>query len=136
MKILITGASSLPGYRTALEALKRGHEIIALYYKHPVPIEDRNLKKVAIDITKANDLAKLIFEKKPEVVIHMAALGDVDLCERDKELAWKTTVRLRRIMGDKLFYDEFHSYFDDIFLGLKFWSEGFKVLKFLTFPKI
>jgi hypothetical protein len=94
------------------------------------------LKKVAIDITKANDLARLIFEKKPEVVIHMAALGDVDLCERDKELAWKTTVRLRRIMGDKLFYDEFHSYFDDIFLGLKFWSEGFKVLKFLTFPKI
>ena len=93
MKILITGASSLPGYRTALEALKRGHEVIALHYKHPVPIEDGNLKKIAIDITKANDLAKLIFEEKPEVVIHMAALGDVDLCERDKELAWKTTVR-------------------------------------------
>jgi GT2 family glycosyltransferase len=40
---------------------------------------------------------------------------------------------LRRIMGDKLFYDEFHSYFDDIFLGLKFWSEGFKVV---CLPKI
>jgi dTDP-4-dehydrorhamnose reductase len=92
MKILITGASSLPGYRTLLEALKKENEVIALYYNNSIPIEDKKLKKISIDITKLNDLRKLLFEERPEVVIHMAAIGDVDLCEKNKELAWKTTV--------------------------------------------
>jgi dTDP-4-dehydrorhamnose reductase len=92
MKILITGASSLPGYRTALEALRRGHEVVGLHYTHPIPIENEGLKKVSIDITRLNDLKRLIVEEKPDVIIHMAALGDVDLCEKDKVLAWRTTV--------------------------------------------
>ena len=79
--MLITGASSLPGYRTTLEALKKGHEVIALYYNNLIPIENKKLKKISIDITKLNDLRKLLFEEKPEIVIHMAAIGDVDLCE-------------------------------------------------------
>ena len=93
MKVLITGASSLPGYRTVLEALRRGHEVIALYHSHPIPIESESLKKVQIDITKVEDLRSLLSRERPDVVVHMAALGDVDLCERDRELAWRTTVR-------------------------------------------
>jgi dTDP-4-dehydrorhamnose reductase len=92
MKVLITGASSLPGYRTTIEALRRKHEVIGLCYSHPIPIEDERLKKVSIDITRPGDLRKLILEERPDVIIHMAALGDVDLCERDKALAWRTTV--------------------------------------------
>jgi len=92
MKILITGASSLPGYRTTLEALKRGHEVVGLHYTHPIPIEDERLKKVSIDITQWNDLKESIIKEKPDVIVHMAALGDVDLCEKDKVLAWMTIV--------------------------------------------
>jgi dTDP-4-dehydrorhamnose reductase len=92
LKILITGASSLPGYRAALEALRKGHEVVGLYYAHPIPIEDEKLKKVFIDISQLDDLRRLIIREDPDVVIHMAALGDVDLCEKDKVLAWKTTV--------------------------------------------
>ena len=93
VKILITGASSLPGYRTTLEALKKGHEVIALHYKHILPIEDENLRKIYMDIAKTDELRKLILEERPDVIIHMAALGDVDLCEKDKELGWRTTVK-------------------------------------------
>jgi len=93
LKILITGASSLPGYRATLEALKKGHEVVGLYYTHPIPIENEKLRKISIDISQLDDLRRLIIKEKPDTVIHMAALGDVDLCERDKELAWKTTVK-------------------------------------------
>jgi len=93
LKILITGASSLPGYRATLEALKRGHEVVGLYYTHPIPIENEGLRKIPINISQLNDLRMLIFKEKPDVIIHMAALGDVDLCEKDKELAWRTTVK-------------------------------------------
>jgi len=92
MKILITGASSLPGYRTTLEALRKGHEVVGLYHIHPIPIENEKLKKVSIDITQLNDLKRLIVEEKPDIIIHVAALGDVDLCEKDIALAWRTTV--------------------------------------------
>jgi len=92
VKVLITGASSLPGYRTVLEALSRGHEVVALHRSHPVPIEGKGLKKVSIDVTDANELRGLLLRERPDVVVHMAALGDVDLCEREKELAWRTTV--------------------------------------------
>jgi dTDP-4-dehydrorhamnose reductase len=91
LKILITGASSLPGYRVTLEALRR-YEVVGLYHTHQIPIEDEKLKKVFIDISQLDDLRRLIVEEDPDIIIHMAALGDVDLCEKDKELAWKTTV--------------------------------------------
>jgi dTDP-4-dehydrorhamnose reductase len=93
MKILITGASSLPGYRAALEALRRGHEVIGLHHAHPIPFENNKLKKISLDISQLNILRKLIVEEKPDTIIHMAALGDVDLCEKDKELAWRITVK-------------------------------------------
>ena len=93
LKILITGASSLPGYRATLEALKRGHEVVGLHYTHPIPIENEGLRKVSIDVSQSNGLRGLILKDKPDAIVHMAALGDVDLCEKDKELAWKTTVK-------------------------------------------
>jgi dTDP-4-dehydrorhamnose reductase len=92
LKILITGASSLPGYRVTLEALRRRYEVVGLYHTHQIPIEDEKLKKVLIDISQLDNLRRLIIEEDPDIIIHMAALGDVDLCEKDKELAWKTTV--------------------------------------------
>ena len=93
MKVLITGASSLPGYRTVLEALGRGHEVVALHRSHLVPIESKGLRKVSIDVTDVNELRGLLLRERPDVVVHMAALGDVDLCEKEKELAWRTTVK-------------------------------------------
>jgi len=92
MKILITGASSLPGYRTSLEALDKGHEVVALYHTHPIPIENKKIKKVCIDIRQLDGLRSLIIKEKPDIIIHMAAIGDLDLCEKNKALAWKTIV--------------------------------------------
>jgi dTDP-4-dehydrorhamnose reductase len=92
MKILITGASSLPGYRAALAALQRGYEVVALHLSHDVPIEHPKLKKVKLDITDTVRLQDLVLKERPDVVIHAAALGDVDECERNKELAWRVNV--------------------------------------------
>jgi dTDP-4-dehydrorhamnose reductase len=69
------------------------HEVIALHYNHLIPLEDVRLKKILIDITKVDELRGLLLKEKPDVIVHMAALGDVDLCEKDKELAWRTIIR-------------------------------------------
>ena len=93
MKTLVTGASSLPGYRTVKAALDRGHQAVAVYMQNPIIMEDEKLERVRLDITDREALHKLLAKEKPDIVLHMAALGDVDLCEKDKVLAWKTNVQ-------------------------------------------
>lgn len=93
MKILITGASSLPGFRITLEAIDRGHEVIALYKKNPIPIDRSGVKKVRLDIVNIERLKNLLLIEKPDAIVHAAALGDVDQCEQNKLMAWNVNVR-------------------------------------------
>jgi len=89
VKLLITGASSLPGYRTVEIALKKGYEVTAVHFSHPIPLEHERLRKVRVDLTDFSAVHSLVAGERPDAVVHMAALGDVDLCERDRALAWR-----------------------------------------------
>ena len=93
MKILVTGASSLPGYRFVREALGRGHEVIGLHYSNPIPIENEKLTKIRLDIRDIGSLSDVIVDERPDVIVHMATLGKVDQCEQDRDLAWSVTAR-------------------------------------------
>lgn len=73
MKILITGANGMLG-RTLCRVLKN-FEIIPT---------DRD----TMDITKSDEVYRVIREHQPEVVIHCAAMTAVDLCETEKENAF------------------------------------------------
>lgn len=92
MRILITGASSLPGFRTVVEALKEGHFVLGLHKSNPIPIDHDRLMKKRLDVRDYDQLKSTFKDFKPDVVIHMAALGDVDLCEKDQHLAWNVNV--------------------------------------------
>ncbi len=71
MKILFTGSSGLVGSRFS-ELL--GYEF-----------EDIN-RKAGVDITDAGSVFRKINSSDAEIVLHMAAKTDVDLCEKDKEI--------------------------------------------------
>ena len=88
----ITGASSLPGYRTAMAFLKRGYKVVGTHLTHEIPIEDPNFFKARVDITDLDSLRRVFENHRPLAVIHIAAYGDVDGCERDKSLAWRINV--------------------------------------------
>ena len=89
MLILITGASSQPGFKLLLEALEKDYEIIATYRTNEIPTEHENLRKVRIDLTDFEATRKLIENSKPEVIFHIAAYGDVDGCEQNRDYAWR-----------------------------------------------
>lgn len=88
MRLLITGASGLLGLRIAELADERGYEVYSAYNKHSpqygVPIK--------MDLTNEDACAKAFKIIEPEVVIHAAAMTNVDLCETDKEMAWSVNV--------------------------------------------
>ncbi|MEM2196973.1 MAG: SDR family oxidoreductase, partial [Sulfolobales archaeon] len=96
MRILITGASGLLGFKIAELAVKLGYEVYSGYLTHE-PTHGTPLKLEIRDI----DALRRIFDKvKPEVVIHTAALTDVDKCEIDKELAWNINVEGTRNVAE------------------------------------
>lgn len=84
MKILITGSGGLLGSSLVRLAVSR-HVVYSAYNEHPhnagIPIK--------VDITDFDAVKRKIVDIRPEVIIHAAALTDVDRCERDKELALK-----------------------------------------------
>jgi dTDP-4-dehydrorhamnose reductase len=88
VKLLITGASGLLGTKLCEIALRKNHEIYSAYSQHKplygTPVELNILNRKAEQRT----LDKI----KPDAVVHAAALTDVDKCELEKELAWKTNV--------------------------------------------
>lgn len=128
MKILVTGASSLPGYRTVEEALRRGHEVVALRLRNPVTINNVRLREYAIDLRELESFRDLVFRERPDVVVHMAALGNVDECEKNKRQAWNVNVRPSMALASwacKLGYFLVYLSTDYVFDGERgFYEEG------------
>jgi dTDP-4-dehydrorhamnose reductase len=93
MKILITGGSGLLGINLICSFL-RNFELYATYNSFPIEIGKVNVSK--LDITNQNKVFQLFKNINPEVVIHTAALTNVDICEKNYELA-----RIVNIEGTK-----------------------------------
>jgi dTDP-4-dehydrorhamnose reductase len=92
MRIFISGGSGLLGSKIAEIALGK-HEIYTGYC-HTKPEFG---EPVMLDLAKNTDF-EVITKINPEVIIHTAALTNVDDCEANKELAYKINIEgTRRI---------------------------------------
>ena len=88
MKLLITGASGLYGSKLAEFATARKFQVYSGYSRnmpaYGVPVRFDVSDKIHVDEA---------FEKvNPDVVVHAAALTNVDKCEINRDLAWKINV--------------------------------------------
>ncbi|NPA24168.1 MAG: dTDP-4-dehydrorhamnose reductase [Crenarchaeota archaeon] len=99
MRALVTGASSSPGYKTVLELASKGFQVLAIYNTHSVSFPQENVKALRLDLTRFEDVLKIFNEFRPEILIHMAALGDVDKCEIDRDAAWLLNVEVSRFLA-------------------------------------
>lgn len=97
MKVLVTGGSSTPGYRVVEEFARAGYKVIAQYNEHEIP-EIEGIERIKVDFRESNKLVDLFNRVKPDMIIHTAALGDVDKCESEKELAWRVNVEATYIL--------------------------------------
>ena len=46
----------------------------------------------SIDLTRRQEVRKVVDEFEPDVIVHTAAVTDVDLCEKERGLAWQVNV--------------------------------------------
>ncbi len=92
MKILVTGANGLLGQKliTLLEQDERVSLIATAHRALVLPLN--HSKYVKLDITNQEQVERVIHENKPDVVIHTAAMTNVDQCELNQEACWLSNV--------------------------------------------
>jgi dTDP-4-dehydrorhamnose reductase len=92
MKILITGANGLLGYKLVqLLSKQSGIETIATARKMISNLPS-NVSFHELDITDALQTENEIHRIKPEVIINTAAMTQVDQCESDRDQCWQANV--------------------------------------------
>jgi dTDP-4-dehydrorhamnose reductase len=94
MKILITGANGLLGQKLVELIINGGlHELVATARgANRLPFDQNKYTYDTLDITDQSQVDAVISEHKPDVVIHTAAMTNVDQCESEKEGCWDLNV--------------------------------------------
>lgn len=82
MKYFITGGSGLLGERLAAVS-NDNDELTLVHNNNP---SDNTIK---CDITNEKEVKTVVEKENPDVIIHCAAMTNVDLCEDETELAYK-----------------------------------------------
>lgn len=85
MRVFVTGASSSPGYKLVKVLKMKGFDVYAQYFTHA--LEHEGFTTLQLNLIDFNRVLEVLNDVKPDMIIHTAALGDVDLCEVDKKYA-------------------------------------------------
>jgi dTDP-4-dehydrorhamnose reductase len=104
LKLLISGASGLYGSKLAQIATARSYEVYSGYNRD----QPAYGASIQFDISDKNRVVDVFKKVEPDVLVHAAALTDVDNCERNKDLAWKINVEgtqnvVEAIKGNNVF---------------------------------
>jgi dTDP-4-dehydrorhamnose reductase len=89
MKFLVTGSAGLVGNQVIKDLSKLSDQIYSCYHNSKpefgIPTQ--------IELTNSEDMTRTIEKIKPDIIIHLAAITNVDLCETEKELASKINAK-------------------------------------------
>ena len=102
MKILVTGANGLLGRHLVRKLVDKHFEVVATAKGDSKlsSIGGQHFQYHSLDITDGAAANKLISEYKPAVILHAAAMTQVDECELNKIDCWNTNVTATRFLVD------------------------------------
>ncbi|QMU53915.1 MAG: dTDP-4-dehydrorhamnose reductase [Nitrosopumilus sp.] len=97
MNFFVTGSSGLVGSQVIKDLIKQNHIVYSCY--HDVkPDYGINTK---LDLSNPEDIKKTINEISPDVIIHLAAMTEVDLCEIERDLAMTINAKATKILAEQ-----------------------------------
>ena len=95
MKFLVTGSSGLVGSQVVKDLVQQNHTVYSCYHNE----KPSHGTDVLLDLTDKNKIIQTLQETKPDRIIHLAAMTNVDLCETEKELATKLNILSTEILA-------------------------------------
>lgn len=95
MKVLITGANGLVGQKLIPVFFKdENFKIVAVSRgKARFNSDFRQLKYYDLDITDREQVFNIIHLEKPDIIVHAAAMTNVDYCESHQDDCWEVNVQ-------------------------------------------
>lgn len=101
-KILVTGANGLLGQAIIRQLSDKNYQVVATGRGPDRIATTFNGKYVYrdVDITNGPDIEKLILEQKPDIIVHAAAMTQVDQCELHKQECYNINVTATRFIID------------------------------------
>ena len=94
-KILVTGSAGLIGTQVVKDLLDNNIQVYSCYNKTKPELGIMT----HLDLTKEEDIVNTMNNIKPDVVIHLGAMTDVELCETEKELASEINTNATEILA-------------------------------------
>ncbi len=102
-KVLVTGSNGLLGQKLISLYLKRNDvSLVAIARGENRAPEKEGYQYVSCDLTSEEDIRKVIAETEPDVVIHTAAMTNVDACELNPEECQRANVDAVQFLVDAL----------------------------------
>ena len=95
MKFLVTGSAGLVGQNVVRDLVKQDYEVYSIYHDEK-PIYGTSIR---LDLTDLEKIKQVIQKIKPDIVIHLAAMTNVDDCETEKGLAQTLNVKSTKILA-------------------------------------
>lgn len=92
MRILVTGSNGLLGQKL-VELISSGNDYLIATAKSTLVINLPKGEFHALDVTDAASVESVIAQSKPDVIIHTAAMTQVDQCETEQEKCWLNNVQ-------------------------------------------
>lgn len=94
MKILVTGANGLLGQHLVALLLAKGHEVVALGRgSSRLPFDPSVYAYYNVDIATELSVHEVFSKERPEIVVHGAAMTQVDECEQNQEMCERINVQ-------------------------------------------
>ncbi|MEK7165299.1 MAG: SDR family oxidoreductase [Patescibacteria group bacterium] len=101
--VVITGLNSLLGNYLAI-SLRSQYTLFGLIHKTPldsrIPLATDHVTRV--DISQKKSITHILKHIKPQFVIHLAALSNIDYCQSHKKIAYKINVEGTRHICEAL----------------------------------
>ncbi|MEW6044636.1 MAG: dTDP-4-dehydrorhamnose reductase [Thermoproteota archaeon] len=117
-KFLVTGSSGLVGRQVVKDLVAENFDVYSCYH-----IEKPEFGILThLDISKKEEIVNVLEIIKPDVIIHLAAMTDVDMCETQKDLAVLINTKATEILArEAARHDAFFVYMstDYVFDGKK-----------------
>jgi len=85
MKFLVTGSAGLVGRQVVKDLVEQGETVYSAFHN----LQPENGIPTQMDLNSDDKIKQVTEKANPDAIIHLAAVTDVDLCEKEKELAMK-----------------------------------------------
>ncbi len=96
--LVVTGASGLLGASVLRSAVELGWETVGLCHQHV--IRDPAMQVASVDLTDDSATRKLLFDLRPDAIVHCAAATNVDWCEDNPKQAEAINVQASAVLAE------------------------------------